>query len=414
MQPIELTKNLIQYQSTSYHELELVQYISNLLSKAKIPHTVDEFSPHNYTHTQNELPKTANLYVDIGKSDKALMLYAHTDVVSAPKALFDPVIKNKKLYGRGTCDMKTALAGLVHVLLTSYEQIKQTDKRIIFAFVADEETSATGIKRFVEYYQTRVKDISCILMEPTNDFEQIHVGGRGYIFLDLEGKMKDILSSFRAIKQAKQQILGQYPDLQDGFKNSTIELTKISANDTAHDFLTVQGKACHASKPNLGINAIQQALSQYAQIDYMVSSKTEGPNSLPSKAYVVVDNQELANISATAHIDIRTNLAASKDDRLLKDVMKLISPNLEVRTRDRGNAFRVPDTFTNRITKGITTEKQIAQGGSDAPYVLELSKNIIPGFGPGKTKLAHTDEENIALVSIANTPKIILRLIENF
>ncbi|MBI4440795.1 M20/M25/M40 family metallo-hydrolase [Candidatus Woesearchaeota archaeon] len=52
----------------------------------------------------------------VGKANARLVLHGHLDVVPAPAALFEPRLEGEKLFGRGTNDMKGAVAVLMHAL----------------------------------------------------------------------------------------------------------------------------------------------------------------------------------------------------------------------------------------------------------------------------------------------------------
>ncbi len=224
---IEIVKKMISIKSLSYHEMELAKYISSLLHAKRIPHVFDKFNPGDYfSAPRADLPITANIYVEVGQGSETLMIYAHTDVVDAKKELFEPIIKDGKIHGRGASDMKSSVAGILYFLLHNYNKIKNSKKKIIFSFIADEETSATGIKRCVEWIKSQnITDLSCILMEPTDDFTKLENGGKGYCFLDIDGNMDEVISSFKRIKESKDKILSRYPDKGDGFGTPTLELT---------------------------------------------------------------------------------------------------------------------------------------------------------------------------------------------
>src|SRR3989344_1048111 len=419
---LDITKEIISIKSTSYHELEVASYISSLLHKENIPHVFDEFNPRDYTNSKlTDLPKTANIYVELGSGNETLMLYAHTDVVDAKQDLFKPFVKDGKLYGRGASDMKSSVAGLLHFLLNNYEKIKNSNKKIIFWFIADEETSATGIKRCVEWLKSKnINNISCILMEPTDNFTKLENGGKGYCFLDIEGDMSDIIASFKRIKQSKDQILAKYPDKMDGFNTPTAELTKISCSEIIKDanIKFVEGKPNHASRPyeNGAINALELVIKQNENISYIITSDSEGPNTLPGKAFFITNDSKYNNLYCKAHIDIRTNLAADKKDALIQDITNFISKNLKISIRDRGKAFKTTDEQLIALCEKATGQKikiLLATGGSDAPYLLELTDKIVI-FGPGTKKVIHTEGEFIEITALEKTPQIIKNIVNEY
>ena len=91
--------------------------------------------------------KRVNLFATIkAKSQngkKPIILSGHTDVVPVSKGWstdpFKATIKNNKLYGRGSCDMKGFIAcALAYAPIFSKSNL---DRDINFSFTFDEETS---------------------------------------------------------------------------------------------------------------------------------------------------------------------------------------------------------------------------------------------------------------------------------
>jgi acetylornithine deacetylase/succinyl-diaminopimelate desuccinylase-like protein len=403
MSILDLVQQLIAIPSTSGRERPLVDHVAGLLASRGIPHIVDPYGT------------TANLYVPVGQGDDILMLYAHTDVVPAPEALFLPRVEDGKLYGRGTTDMKSALAALLHVLLEDHERLSERPFQVLFTFIAEEETNAGGIHRFLEWFQPR-RSLSCVLMEPTDDFTAMNVGGKGYVFLDLEGAMTDVLASFRAILARKPALLAEYPDQADGFAGATLELTKLTVAEP-FEGERIQGRASHASRPQFGENAIEKALAQHGDLTALRSSDTDGPNSLPSWAVLRRDKTGWGHLPVKAHIDLRTNRSADAGHALFEAVRALIHPAVRISIRDQGRAFRAEDTRLIELCKGAKggeVQERISSGGSDAPYLLPLTGSIVAGFGPGQCRLAHAIDERVDLGVLEDAPRIVRGIIEGF
>lgn len=405
MTTLDLARQLIAFPSTSGRELPLVTFVSGLLRERGIAHVVDSCGA------------TANLYVSMGKGEDILLLYAHTDVVPGPGTLFAPRVEDGRLFGRGAADMKSALAGLVQVLLEDAEVLRTLPYTVLFAFVAEEETTGQGIRQFVRWFGSRGRQrCCCVLMEPSEDFTALYTGGKGSVFLDLEGTMADVLASFRAILARKPELLAAYPDLQDGFGRPTLELTKL-ASSAAFQGEHLQGKASHASRPDSGENAIEKALTLHGDITCLHSSDTEGPNSLPASVTFLRGDSRYGTAPCRAHVDIRTNLAADAGDRLFRAVDALIHPGVQVLLRNCGKAYRTSDRRLIDLciaAQGGAVEERISTGGGDAPYLLPITGSVIAGFGPGSRHVAHSDEECVDLRALEATPGIIRNLIRGF
>ena len=79
-----------------------------------------------------------------------VLVLGHIDVVPATDDMFVPVIKDGKMFGRGTLDMKSFAA----VALNSLEYVIKNNLNLKFGFVlsTDEETGSKSTKAFLEKY----------------------------------------------------------------------------------------------------------------------------------------------------------------------------------------------------------------------------------------------------------------------
>lgn len=114
----------------------------------------------------------ANLYATIGPAvNGGVILSGHSDVVPTEGQNWasDPYeidIRDDKMYGRGSCDMK----GFLACLLAKAEAFKNADLRvpIHLAFTYDEEVGCLGVPSLVEAINNLPqKPAMCIVGEPT-------------------------------------------------------------------------------------------------------------------------------------------------------------------------------------------------------------------------------------------------------
>jgi acetylornithine deacetylase/succinyl-diaminopimelate desuccinylase-like protein len=424
---LDLTKRLITIPSVSYHEMEIVRFISSLLGGRNIPHVVDTFNPRDYSSSGSGT--TANIYVDtwadrssdtVNEHD-TLMLYAHMDVVKAEDHQFNPVVEDGRLFGRGTADMKTALAGLVHVLSQDYEMLRALDKRLLFTFIADEETTHTGIMRFVDQYKGgSLSNLYCLVMEPTNNFRELDVGGKGTCHFYLEGSMKNVLQALRGVLEKKPELLGGCADQGDGFGPTTLSLTKVSPVEgiTSDGLETFNGVSCHASRPYQGENALELALQHYKDLTYVATPESDSPNTIPSRAFYFLGNKGYEDTLCEAYIDIRTNLVADKSGSLKQQMQDLLREyDVSFKIRTEAPTVSVEDRTLVDVCKGAVdyeVAETIAKGCTDASYMGSMTRNVIPGFGPGGLSQCHKADESISLSLVRETPEVIRRVITNF
>lgn len=117
--------------------------------------------------------RKANLYATLGPTDRGgIMLSGHTDVVPVDGQDWktDPFTVTKsggRLYGRGTCDMKSFIA--VCLAFAPRFLAHGLETPIHFAFSYDEEVGCIGVRGLIDALNAMtVKPAMCIVGEPTN------------------------------------------------------------------------------------------------------------------------------------------------------------------------------------------------------------------------------------------------------
>ena len=125
--------------------------------------------------TFDDEKKRVNLFATLkaknSTNKKPIILSGHTDVVPVSKGWstdpFVATIKDDRLFGRGSCDMKGFIAcTLAYAPIYSKENL---DRDIHFSFTFDEETACQGAPILIEELKKRkIKDGICIIGEPTN------------------------------------------------------------------------------------------------------------------------------------------------------------------------------------------------------------------------------------------------------
>jgi len=125
--------------------------------------------------TYDDEKKRVNLFSTLksknGKGKNPIILSGHTDVVPVSKGWssdpFLATIKNDKLYGRGSCDMKGFIACvLAYAPILSGSNLKRD---IHFSFTFDEETACKGAPILIKELKNRgITNGICVVGEPTN------------------------------------------------------------------------------------------------------------------------------------------------------------------------------------------------------------------------------------------------------
>ncbi|MEX3557500.1 MAG: acetylornithine deacetylase [Burkholderia sp.] len=167
--PISLdwVRNLVAMDTTSrVPNLGLIETVRDALAERGIVSTL--------THDKRE--GWANLFATIpahdGATDSGVVLSGHTDVVPVDGQDWDsdpfkPAIRDGRLYGRGTCDMK----GFIGAALALVPEIQaaRLAKPIHFALSYDEEIGCAGAPLLItDLKQRGLNPSGCIVGEPTS------------------------------------------------------------------------------------------------------------------------------------------------------------------------------------------------------------------------------------------------------
>ena len=219
---IKILTDLIGFKTVSGQDnSELINYCEKILNEIGAT-TFKVFDDDN---------KRVNLFGTLKakkpNGKKPIILSGHTDVVPVSKGWtndpFTATIKDDKLYGRGSCDMK----GFIACTLAYAPIFKESnlDRDIHFCYTFDEETACIGAPLLIKELKKRdIKNGICIIGEPT--------------------KMKII-------------------DAHKGMNEYTIHFG---------------GLAGHSSKPHLGVSAVEYA-SRYVNklLEIRQELKKRGP-----------------------------------------------------------------------------------------------------------------------------------------
>jgi succinyl-diaminopimelate desuccinylase len=321
------------------------------------------------------------------KSDKALILNGHIDVVPEGKVelwSFDPfsgIIKDGKVWGRGAADMKGALAVMI-ALAKIMKEIK-FNGNLVLTFAVGEETGLPGTKQILTSYLPKkgIKGEFGIVLEPTE--LKVATAQRGSI---------------------KFEVL-------------------------------VHGKAAHSSRPEQGINAIVKAMEVVNEIQNYVSELSKrkhwilGPplcsvtminagikdNVIPDVCRMVIDRRTIPGEKIKEIVNEFKNVVDSvkeKDREFSYELNhKLTAEACEIPSDDK--YAELLRRISNEIA-GIPTKPYGLSGGTDARnFVLDANIPAV-AWGPGSIEQAHVTNEFVEIQQLVDALKILAKFTLQF
>lgn len=161
---LELAQTLVRMNTVSHHSnLELIHFIRDHLAKLGVKSRL----------TLNEDKTKANLFATLGEGKPAgVILSGHTDTVpwDGQDWTMDPLsalVKDGRLYGRGSADMKA----FIGIAVSHAEQFLHSDApfAIHLAFSYEEEIGCFGVKELIaDLRDANIQPLACIVGEPTS------------------------------------------------------------------------------------------------------------------------------------------------------------------------------------------------------------------------------------------------------
>lgn len=360
----------------SFQEYELVKILKNLVDipsfgEINEHHKIldfisDKFSLCKEIAFVNSEPNNTNLLIGVNTKlediENCILLSGHIDTVPPKTSFQKSILKSGKLYGLGTSDMKAFTA----VAISKLDTLLNLNTPVVLSLTSDEETKFNGIKENIKTLKSRnVSPKLVVVGEPTN------------------------------LK----------------FSNFSRGATWFTCS-----FL---GKACHASTPNLGVNAISHAAKAITEIDKL-SERLKNSSLTVTK----IHGGQTGNIvpeNCTFKIDAR--LEKYKQFEIVKS--RLYSIFLKVCKTDKAfeltaSNFTVPferrdskflSDFANEHNIEVTSSNFTTEAG-----VIQqaFKKSDIIIFGPGNPQSIHSENEYIDTNSLIEYSKLLPTLLQSF
>ncbi|MBD8805747.1 MULTISPECIES: acetylornithine deacetylase [Pseudomonas syringae group] len=170
---LDIFKRLIAFETVSSEpNMALIDYVRDLLAAKGIESLI----------VKDETGKKANLFASTGPREQpGVLLSGHTDVVPAAGQAwtmppFQATLRDGRIYGRGTCDMKGFIALAIDAMLDAADMT--LTRPLQLALSHDEEIGCVGVRRLLDVlHLAPVRPFLCVVGEPT--LMQFAVGHKG-------------------------------------------------------------------------------------------------------------------------------------------------------------------------------------------------------------------------------------------
>ncbi len=374
---IELTQKLIRFQTINppADYSEIAPYLQKVLSDLGMEARILEGTPG----------KKNSFGLRRGVSDKkVLLLSGHTDVVPAgdPKQWEHDPFKAEAydgwLWGRGSVDMKAAIAAQIFAAKAVIESKAPLSSSFMLGFTVDDEIAGSwGMKYVIE------KGLSSIgWPKPT-----AHVLG--------EANDLNLTGSFKGRLWAR---------------------------------VTTKGKSAHGGEPGLGVNAIDRMIRLIERLR-TITSLTHLLMGRDTLNLGILQGGQKVNIvpdTCTAHFDMRMCAPGTSDsyERKMREMIAELQKEdstfevseFEIYEKrdpiEMDPSHPVLDTFRECI-RSVSKKEARYFGSLSAGDLYHTMKNGIPGawIGPGDPKLLHQANERIRVDEIIEAAKIYALLI---
>ena len=212
---------------------------------------------------------------------RTLMLCGHTDTVGVAgmTAPFDPVVRDGRLYGRGSQDMKSGVAAMVDAAVQVAQDGGLPRGKLVVAAVADEEHASAGAEELAKAYTAD----GAVVTEPTDlrlatvhkGFEWVEVETRGRAAhgsrpedgCDAILHMGRVLAKLEAV-EARLEAGPTHPRLgRASLHASTIHGGQALSVYPDRCVLGVERRTVTGEAPDAGLTEVQGILSALARED---------------------------------------------------------------------------------------------------------------------------------------------------
>jgi acetylornithine deacetylase ArgE len=375
MQPkmglLELASTLISFNTASPpgNEAPCARFIKDYLDDLHIEGAVVEL----HTFAENR----SNVVATFGGSSAGLLLSGHMDVVPVndegawTSPPYEAAVRDARLYGRGSADMKSGLAAMLAAI--SSARGRRLKRRLSLVATAGEE-----------------------------------IGFDGLIALVDDGGMKRV--------RARCGVVGEPTEMKVVRAHRGGVSVKI----------TFEGRSAHAGEPSLGTNAIENCTLFMKRLDAL--RKKLATTRDPDLGHTIVTPTMISGgsksnvIPGSCELTLDSRLIPAVGEKVVLDGLNSVIDELSGRDEKfrarlevlyESSALSIPrDDPVVKLTESLTGSRAAtAPFGTEAPIYSKLGIPTVV-LGPGSVKQAHIVDEYAPVEQIESAEAVYRQMIE--
>lgn len=300
-----------------------------------------------------------------GPKHRSLLFSGHLDTVPVGEtewkhSPFSGSLINGKIFGRGSCDMKSGVAALIEAMITLKEARTSLNHDVIFVGTAGEEVDCIGASMMID--DEALKNAGAmVIAEPSNG--KVFTAHKGALWIE--------------IKLFGKTAHGSMP--HEGI-NAIVHMSELIER-LKHFSFSYEKEHKLLGKPTLTISTVNGGI------------KT---NVVPDQCKVTIDIRTIPEIK---HGNIITDIKGILKDLEMKidhfkAELKIIN-DLPALENERDNDFVSLALELNKELNKIEAEEKGANYYTDASVFFPALKIPTIIYGPGDEKLAHQPDEYV-------------------
>ena len=355
---LSLTKELIKIPSITPLDGGAIALVAKHLQSLGFRCTILNFKDKNTAPIKN-------LYARLGTSSPNFCFAGHTDVVPTGNIKswnvgpFSGTVKAGKIYGRGTSDMKGAIACFIAAVSEFLQNKKKFAGSISFIITGDEEGVAiNGTKKVVDYLKKKKEKIDfCLVGEPSNRKkigQMMKIGRRGSLttYVTLSGIQGHVAYPHEACNPSTPiiKILDKLKSWKldsgtNNFQPSNLEITKVSTDSNADNVIPATASATFNIRFNNKhtYTTLKKRISSITeQISKKYKCKAKIKYSETGTAFITKPGKTVQMMSKvikdiTNHKPVLSTSGGTSDARFIKDIAPCVEFGLVGNTMHKVN-----------------------------------------------------------------------------